>query len=141
MKKRPSPRVKKSKPRKQAARRRTEVTRTVSKTIVRKTRRNPAVSLDRQVKDAVERYAGFRGAKPESVSKVRMRDQPRVLLTVGECLGILYRTDRDGVVDNYIHRFKKHARPTLCCTSDGRQLYMLGGAYKMTERGIVDASK
>lgn len=104
-------------------------------------RQNPgAPGTEAQVRQAVERFTGFRGAAPGEVSRVRVPDAPKVMLTIGECVGIMYRTHRGGRVDNYLHRFKKTSRPALACSSDGKTLYLLGGAYRVTDRGIEDAS-
>lgn len=59
-------------------------------------------------------------------------------LTIGKCDGILYTTIRDGEVEEYIHRFKKSARPALVASHDGEQLALIGGNFNFTERGIVD---
>lgn len=99
-------------------------------------RKNPIA--DRELNQAIERFTGFRGDAPRSVDKVRVRPLPRVMLTVGDCLGIMYRTERDGVVEDYLHRFKQKSRPTLAVASDGKTLYLLGGAYRVTDRGIED---
>lgn len=106
----------------------------------KKPRRNPApVPVARQVQEAVDRYTGFRGDAPREVRKVQVPGVPKVLLTMGECLGIMYRTERDGQVDNFLHRFRKKSRPTLAVSSDGKTLYLLRGAYRVTDRGIEDA--
>ncbi len=106
----------------------------------RAVRRNPAgQSVEGEVRQAVERFTGFRGFAPAGVSRVNAPAVPRVLLTIGECTGIMYRTNRGGQVDQYLHRFQKSSRPTLCCSSDGKTLYLLGGAYRVTDRGIEDA--
>lgn len=114
---------------------RTEVkrTRTVTRLV-----RNPATDAA-AVHEAVERFTGFKGERPQSVSRVRVPELPHVMLTIGDCIGIMYRTHRGGRTDNYLHRFKKSSRPTLCCSSDGKTLYLLGGAYRVTDRGIEDA--
>lgn len=105
----------------------------------RKLRRNPAGAGHVAVRQARKLFADFRGEQPRELVRVRLPKKPGALLTVGECIGIMYRTRRDGQVDNYLHRFKKKARPTLAVSSDGRQLYLLGGAYSVTDRGIEDA--
>lgn len=94
---------------------------------------------DAEVREAVERFTGFKGERPKSVSRVSVPTAPRVLLTLGACVGIMYRTHRGGRTDNYLHRFKRSARPTLAVSSDGRTLYLLGGEYRVTDRGIEDA--
>jgi hypothetical protein len=53
----------------------------------------------------------------------------------------MYSTVRDGRHENYVHRFGAKSRPLLAASSDGTQLYLLGGAYNFTERGIVDKKR
>ncbi len=74
---------------------------------------------------------------PEFVDTVEI---PRhdVGVLIGECDGILYTTVRDGKKESYIHKFKKKARPIFAVSHDGTQLYLLMGAYRFTDRGIVD---
>lgn len=105
---------------------------------LRRMRQNPG-AIDAQVRQAVARFTGFKGEAPAQVSRVSVAAPSRVMLTIGECIGIMYRTSRGGRTDNYLHRFKKSARPTLAVSSDGRSLYLLGGAYRVTDRGIEDA--
>jgi len=75
--------------------------------------------------------------EPEFVDMV---DRPAhdVLMLIGHCDGVLYTTRRDGKQEKYIHRFKRNSRPLLASSFDGKQLYMLGGAYDFTEEGITD---
>lgn len=95
---------------------------------------------DREVKEAMRRFESFHGARSRDVVRVRLPELPRVLLTVGECIGIMYRTRRNGRVENYLHRFfRRSARPTLAVSPDGRLLFLLGGGYRFTHRGIEDA--
>lgn len=83
-------------------------------------------------------YEDFSGMKPETIVKVRKPDYDDVIVAFGECEGILYKTMRDGEVEHYIHRFRAKSRPLIAASSDGKQLYLLGGKYKFTDRGIVD---
>lgn len=82
-------------------------------------------------------FRDFRGEEPESVEILDKPDDD-VLLLVGECLGIMYETSRDGVSEKYIHKFKKSARPLLAASFDGHQLYLLNGDYTFTDAGITD---
>lgn len=102
-------------------------------------KQNPDAPPQRELQDAVQRFTGFRGTTPERVDRVPVPKPPRVLLHVGEVLGIMYRTERDGEVGDYLHEFRKKSRPTLAVTSDGKTLYLLGGAYRVTDHGIEDA--
>jgi len=83
----------------------------------------------------------FTGHPPRmrDVVKIEKPEYPSVLMVVGECDGVLYSTVRDGKLERYIHRFRQKSRPLLCVSPDGKSLYLLGGAYSFTDRGIVDA--
>ena len=61
---------------------------------------------------------------------------PRVLVQIGELRGLIYATDRGspGISRTYIHFMKRP--PLLACNSHGDQLYVLGGDYRVTRRGI-----
>jgi hypothetical protein len=57
---------------------------------------------------------------------------------MGYVEGIDYRTTHGKKVELYHHDFAPGSRPLLCVSSDGRQVLLLGGRYKWTDRGIVD---
>lgn len=86
---------------------------------------------------AMDLYRDFRGEEPEFVDTV---DIPMydVGIVVGNCIGIMYETTYAGKVERYIHKFKKKSQPVLVASDDGKQLYLLAGAYTFTDRGIVD---
>jgi hypothetical protein len=90
-----------------------------------------------KVAQAVRRFKRFTGMEPEGVDLVKVT-LPDAALLVGDVLGIMYETERDGVVESYIHKFREGSRPQLAASQDGKQLVLLGGAYQFTERGIVD---
>ena len=83
-------------------------------------------------------YTEFTGHDDPHVQKIAVPDLPEAVWQLGLCDGMLYTTIRDGKTERYIHRFKKSARPLLNVSSDGRQLFLHGGAYRVTERGIED---
>lgn len=86
---------------------------------------------------AISLYKKFSGHEPEFIDKVHLKVD-KVCFAIGYCEGIMYETVRDGKRENYIHKFRKGSRPVLACSSDGKQLYVLAGAYKFTDRGIED---
>lgn len=98
--------------------------------------------LNLLLRKGAELYQDFTGHTDEfEIHRVSMPGFPGVLTTlvaIGECAGIMYDTVRDGEPEKYIHRFRKGSRPLLCVTPDGNQIVLLGGAYKFTDRGIVD---
>jgi hypothetical protein len=64
------------------------------------------------------------------------RRMPRVLVRLGELRGLIYRSDRGsrGLPRTYIHFMERP--PVLACDPRGTQLYILGGSYRITRRGI-----
>jgi hypothetical protein len=81
-------------------------------------------------------YRAFHRSSPDAVVTLRCRrTMPGTLVHLGALRGVVYSTDRgDGGVRTYIH-FMEHP-PLLACDSAGMQLYILGGRYRVTRRGI-----
>jgi hypothetical protein len=101
-----------------------------------KSRRQIRSEADRAA-DLVER---FKGHDAEVLGKVTLPPIPSHLAVIGELDGVLYTTQRDGVIEKYIHKFAAGDKPLLCVAPDGSQLHLVGGRYVFTERGIVDLS-
>lgn len=61
---------------------------------------------------------------------------PKVLVHVGELRGLIYKSDKRqrGRPQTYIHFMETPAR--LACDPEGKQLYIIGGNYRITEQGI-----
>ena len=93
-----------------------------------------------EVQRAADLYERFSGHDPEELGRVKVQPLPKVAAVIGHCDGVLYTTVRDGVKERYIHEFAKKDRPLLCVSPDGRQILLIGGRYRFTEAGIVDAS-
>jgi len=95
-------------------------------------------------RDAISRaadlYERFSGHEAEAIGKVRVNPMPKVGVAIGEVDGILYTTVRDGVLEKYIHKFRRVDKPLFVVSPDGKQLFLVGGNYTFTERGIVDES-
>ena len=111
--------------------------------IIAATTRNPVAPLAKngqraRIKRASRLFEDFTGERPQEITVTHKPAMPDVLLAVGEITGIMYQTVRDGKLEDYIHEFKAKARPTFAVSHDGKQLYLLGGAYNFTARGIVD---
>lgn len=86
---------------------------------------------------AAKRFENFTGHKAEFVDRIKMESYDTAFL-IGDLDGLLYTTVRDGEKESYIHKFKKKSRPQLASSFDGKQLFILGGGYRFTERGIID---
>lgn len=91
-----------------------------------------------QLRKAASLYTRFTGHTDIEVSKVTIPDMPESVVEIGQVDGVLYSTVRDGVPEKYIHRFKKNSRPLFAVSPDGKQLFLLGGAFTFGDRGIVD---
>ena len=89
---------------------------------------------------AADLYERFSGHGAEEIGRVRVNPLPRVGVAIGEVDGILYTTTRDGVVEQYIHKFRRRDKPLFVVAPDGKALFLVGGRYTFTERGIVDDS-
>ena len=59
---------------------------------------------------------------------------PEVLVDLGALRGVVYTRDHGDARRTYIHFMDDP--PRLLCDTDGRQLYVLGGSYRVTRRGI-----
>ncbi|MCZ7638306.1 MAG: hypothetical protein M5U12_21055 [Verrucomicrobia bacterium] len=61
---------------------------------------------------------------------------PPLLVSVGELRGLIYRSDRGqpGRPRTFVHFLEEPA--SLVCDLTGRQLYILGGNYRVTARGL-----
>lgn len=83
-------------------------------------------------------YEAFTGYKPKYVDRKELDSKSVAGYKMGPIVGIAYEADRDGEKSQYFHKFKKSARPDLVARDDGKQLYVTGGNYKITDRGIED---
>lgn len=98
------------------------------------------ISNSKAVRQAADLYERFSGHNADEVAKVKIPAMPRVAVAIGDIDGILYTTVRDGVIEKYIHKFKSRDKPIFAVSPDGKQLFLIGGHYNFTERGIVDKS-
>jgi hypothetical protein len=95
-----------------------------------------AASRSQRVETARVRYRDFHARCPTRTIAVRCRRTvPDVLVQLGHLRALIYSADRgDGGTRSYIHFMER--QPLLTCNADGTQLYILGGRYRVTRRGI-----
>jgi hypothetical protein len=104
-----------------------------------KHKKNPVPPSKRvQIRNASKLYSDFSGHEASEYETLDKPILPDVMLKVGEIDFVGYTTVRDGKTEKYIHKFSKKCRPLFTVSHDGKQLFMLGGSYDFTERGIVD---
>lgn len=87
---------------------------------------------------AAKAYEDFTGRKPTVARVSRLPSQNVTGWQMGPLVGVAYEATRDGKRQRYFHEFKKSARPNLVAQDDGRKLYIEGGRYKVTDRGVED---
>lgn len=95
-----------------------------------------AVSIS-HMRQGMELYQAFNGFEPSRVEKVHHpRVIPPVVVELGELMGLIYRSDKGqpGQPQTYIHRMENP--PRLVSNIEGTQLYIVGGSYHVTPRGI-----
>lgn len=89
------------------------------------------------VQRGIDLYHGFNGFEPAHAVKVHHpRVIPPVVVELGELVGLIYRSDKrqPGQPQTYIHRMENP--PRLVSNIEGTQLYIVGGSYQVTPRGI-----
>ncbi len=87
---------------------------------------------------AKQGFKAFTGHEPKKSQVAKLDGSDVAGYALGDMVGVAYEATRDGQTDQYFHRFKKAARPKLVSRDDGKQLYIAGGKYKITDRGIED---
>ena len=89
------------------------------------------------IQRGIELYSMFNSFGPSRVRVVdHSRVMPPIVVELGELVGVMYRSDkgRPGQPRTYIHRMEEP--PRLVCNTEGTQLYIVGGSYRVTSRGI-----
>jgi hypothetical protein len=89
------------------------------------------------VKRAKKLYEDFREVAPKRTRKIRIK-YPKAVAVMGYCNAIEYETSHNGVAKSYRHKFAKGSRALLCAGPSPNQLYLIGGRFHVTDRGIVD---
>ena len=87
---------------------------------------------------AKELFESFTGHEANESIVIDISPMPSTLVAIGEVLGIIYQTRRDGNLEKYIHQFKARARPLLGISPDGKSAHLIGGSFEFGERGFVD---
>lgn len=79
-------------------------------------------------------FKSFHAKDPRNGQLVKIaQEKPEEALEVGQFFGIAYIAGGD----IYFHKFNKRNRPLVFVSSDGRQIYILKGEYKFTDRGFI----
>lgn len=90
------------------------------------------------IEKAKRSFKAFTGHNPSRQYTARLDDRNVAGWKLGKTVGVAYEATRDGETERYFHEFKKAAAPDLVVREDGKQLYFVGGRYKVADRGIED---
>lgn len=91
----------------------------------------------KEFRGAFKLHKQFRETNPKKARRVKV-DIPSVLMVMGTVEFIGYRTTHKGNVALYKHDFAPGSRPLLAAGPKKNQLFLIGGRYHVTDRGIVD---
>jgi len=89
------------------------------------------------MRQGIELYRTFNRFGASSIVMIRQsRVIPPVVVELGELVGLIYRSDKGqpGRPQTYIHFMEEP--PRLVSNVEGRQLYIVGGSYRLTPQGI-----
>jgi hypothetical protein len=95
---------------------------------------------DDELEHAVGEYEAFHwGNSADSIEQVEIPDPPRTLVLIGELEGVIYRTAKGKrKQESWVHFHDERTPPKLAYDPQTGQLYILGGKYRITPRGIED---
>lgn len=95
-----------------------------------------ARSFRKQLQSSARLYSGFRERAPKRARVVDF-EVPKTVSVMGTVTRIEYTTTHGRKAVLYGHDFISGSRPLFCAAPDGR-IFLLGGHYRVTTRGIVD---
>jgi hypothetical protein len=94
--------------------------------------------FDQALRQARSLFRSFHSFGPRQIFRTRCeRRVPAVMVGVGKLKGLIYTSDRGqcGRPRTFVHFMR--TQPTLAANPEGTQLYILGGRYRVTKKGIV----
>lgn len=90
---------------------------------------------------AVAAYEGFHwGDKPKRARAVELAPQPKALTEIGRLEAVTYSTTKGGERAWWEHHFGEEGgkKPRLAFDPRTEDLHIVGGDYRVEDRGIVD---
>lgn len=82
-------------------------------------------------------FEDFREAPAKRAKSVEIK-LPKAVMVMGYLEAVEYGTTMGGKAKRFRHKFARGSRPMLCAAPGKNQLFIIGGRYHVTERGIVD---
>lgn len=98
---------------------------------------NPGAANER----AVQAYEGFHwGRKAKRARRVHVSPPPAELAELGRLVAVTYETTKGKEHAQWEHEFGEEGgrRPVLAVDPESNRLHIVGGDYRVEDRGIVD---
>jgi hypothetical protein len=95
------------------------------------------MGLRSDIRSSAALYKGFREEPPQRAKRVSYK-VPRAVAVMGQVEFIGYMTTHAGKTHLYVHQFAQGSRPIFAAGKGRNQAYLVGGRYRVTDRGIVD---
>jgi hypothetical protein len=93
--------------------------------------------MSAELRRTMQLYRKFREADPRYARRVTVK-LPKALARMGPCEFVGYMTTHRGKAALYVHYFSPGSRPVLYAGTGRNALYMMGGRFHVTGRGITD---
>lgn len=95
------------------------------------------MSKRKDIRSSAALYRGFREEPPKRARRVEFK-VPRAVAVMGQVEFFGYMTTHAGKTHLYVHQFAEGSRPTFAAAKGKNQAFLIGGRYRVTDRGIVD---
>lgn len=95
------------------------------------------MGIKRDIRSSARLWEGFREEPARRVKAVSFK-VPKAVAVMGIVEFIGYMTTHNGETHLYVHQFAPGSRPTFAAGAGRNQAFLVGGRYKVTDRGIVD---
>ena len=95
------------------------------------------MSRRKDIRSSAALYRGFREEPPQRARQVEFK-VPHSVAVMGQVEFIGYMTTHAGKIYLYVHQFAPGSRPVLGAGKGRNQAFLIGGRYRVTDRGIVD---
>jgi hypothetical protein len=89
------------------------------------------------IRSSAALYREFREEPPTRARRVNFKI-PRAVAVMGKVEFMGYMTTHAGKTHLYVHQFAPGSRPTFAAGKGRNQAFLIGGRYRVTDRGIVD---
>lgn len=94
--------------------------------------------MSAEKRKAAALYEAFHEGPPTDGVMVNIPIPPKTVWQLGRVISIAYEARIEGELVSFEHEFKARSAPHLAVSSDGKSMFLAGGKFRVTERGITD---